>query len=56
MVGAADGLQGGKYEYGHKHKLVQGRYVQGGAAGFNTGKGEKLSSSQAQPAKQAAWL
>ena len=31
-------------------------FLQGGAAGFDTGKGEKLSSSQAQQAMQAAWL
>ena len=30
--------------------------VQGGAAGFDTGKGEKLSKSQALYAMQAAWL
>ena len=30
--------------------------IQGGAVGFDTGNGENLSSSQAQPAKQTALL
>ena len=35
---------------------TEGHVVQGGAAGFDTGKEEKLSSSQAQPTRQTAWL
>ena len=31
-------------------------WVMGGAAGVNAGKGEKLSNSQAEPRRQAAWL
>ena len=31
-------------------------YVQGGATGLDTGNVEKLSNSQATPARQAAWL
>ena len=30
--------------------------MQGGAAGFDTGKGDKLSTCQAQSPRQAAWL